>query len=134
MLVEIFEGYWTVDDVRKRKDMIFVFGDNDCKLGTKGQALIRYEKNSHGIPTKKYPGYNKSAYYSDDDFDDNKEKITNAIQQLVEKLKDNKYVGVFFPKDGLGTGLADLANKAPKTFHFLNSELEKVKKIIEKIE
>jgi hypothetical protein len=75
MLVEIFEGYWTVDDVRKRKDMIFVFGDNDYKFGAKGQAIIRHEKNSHGIPTKKYPGYNKSAYYySDDDFDDNKEK------------------------------------------------------------
>jgi hypothetical protein len=63
-----------------------------------------------------------------------KKKITNAINELLEKLKNKQYVGIVLPKDGLGTGMADLPQRAPKTFHFLNSELEKVKKTIKKIE
>lgn len=62
-IVFIFNGNWSVDDVRKSKDYLFVFGDNDIHSGTGGQAIIRNE-----------------------------------------------------PKAGLGTGLANLKVKAPKTF------------------
>lgn len=121
-IVFFFNGNWTIDDVRKLKAFLFVFGDNDIHSGTGGQAIIRKEPNTIGIPTKKYPASDEGSFYSDVEYKINKLKIDDAFQQLEEKMVD--YKGVIFPKAGLGTGLSDLKNKAPKTFLYLQSRID----------
>ncbi len=135
MIVEIWKGYWTSQDVQKKNDYIFIYGDNDVKVGKGGQAIIRYEPNAMGIPTKKFPGYNLKAYYTDSELDANKAKIDNAINNIVYRLKSKKvqYKGIVLPEDGLGTGLADLENKAPETFKYLNKKINELKNICVKL-
>jgi hypothetical protein len=122
-----FDGFWTINDVRLRKDYIFVFGDNDKQYGKGGQAIIRDEPNTHGIPTKKCPNNRYSSFYTDDEYDENIVKIDHAINKLLHRLKNEKFRGIILPKAGLGTGLAKLPQKAPKTYRFLVSKLDVLK-------
>lgn len=126
--VYTWTGYWTVQDVINNPTYLFVFGDNDCHVGKGGQAIIRDCPNSIGIPTKKSPSNNKSAFYNDTEYSENTIKITDALNNLLAIAP--AYESVIFPEDGFGTGLADLPNKAPQTFQFLEKMVNKTKKKI----
>ena len=119
----LFEDWWTINDCESNPDALFIFGDNDLKKGMKGQAIIRNCKNSHGIPTKKFPSFANSAYYTDAELEMNKQKIMNAMNSLIDRVRDEKYSRIIFPKDGLGTGLSKLDEKAPQTLKFLNDTI-----------
>lgn len=121
----IFKGWWTRDDVVNSPDSLFVFGDNDVGKGHGGQAIIRGLPNTIGIPTKKYPSYQHSAYYTDAEYVININKIDAAIDKIRSLSK--KYKHVVLPENGFGTGLADLENKAPKTFKYLTRAIRKLK-------
>ena len=126
MKINIFDGFWTVDDVKQNTDILFIYGDNDKKTGKKGQAIIRNETNAIGIPTKKYPSMKKDAFYNDDEYEMNKIKINTAIELIYIKLKTGKYKSIYMPENNFGTGLAQLEIHAPKTFKYLNKQIEKM--------
>ena len=121
--IKIFDGFWTVDDAKNNQDSLFIYGDNDIHLGNKGQAIIRGEFNTAGIPTKKTPHSYSYAYYNDDDYDRNCSNITKAIQDIKKKILVSKYKFLILPSNGLGTGLAKLPEKAPKTYAFLQQSI-----------
>lgn len=124
--IKFFRRHWTVDDVQKRSHMLFVYGDNDAGIGKGGQAIIRGLPNTIGVPTKKYPSHNKEAYYTDSEYKQNVEKINDAFLKIIELSKNYKYI--VFSADGLGTGLSDLPNKAPKTLKYINQLIKKLKR------
>lgn len=121
MEIIIFDGFWSVNDVRLKTEFLFIFGDNDIKKGKGGQAIIRDEPNTFGIPTKKLPNNNLNSFYYDSEYDENIKKIDRAFENLFVECK--KYKGVVLPKDGIGTGLAKLSKNAPKTLSYLNKKL-----------
>ena len=46
MKIKIFKGNWNIESVKSDKDRIYVFGDNDARVGKGGQVVIRgYFKN-----------------------------------------------------------------------------------------
>lgn len=92
---------------------MYIFGDNCQHIGKGGQAIIRDEPNTFGISTK----YDIMHSYSDTRLLENKINILQEIE-AIKSLSDNFY-SVVFPKYGLGTGLAALHWRAPKTFIFL---------------
>jgi len=106
--VEIAETL-SVKLCRENPDKIFVFGDNTIRKGKKGQAVIRDEPNAFGIITKRYPSNKYGSFLSD-----NKDDKMLVLKDLV-KLRELAYNGktIVFPKDGLGTGLANLGYYAP---------------------
>lgn len=106
---------YTTDFVQSNQDCLFVFGDNLTGKGIGGQAVIRHFKNAIGVPTKKYPSNFSSSFFNDDEYDNNIEHIKNA----VDLIPTTGYRAIYFPEDGLGTGLAQLPEKAPKTYRFL---------------
>lgn len=110
--------WFSVDLCRENPNCVFIFGDNTIGQGCGGQAQIRYEPNAHGVPTKKLPSMHANSFFSDDEFDQNKKWILDALNNIPENFD-----AIVFPEDGLGTGLADLPNKAPKTFKFLVDEI-----------
>ena len=115
------------ETVRENKDKIFIFGDNDAKEGYGGQAAaMRGEGNSIGIPTKKKPDTTEDSYYNDEEFEQNKKKINYSINLIINQLREGKTI--VFPSNGIGTGLAKLQEKAPKTFAFLQNTLAAVEK------
>lgn len=43
----IYKKFWTVDDVVKHRDWLFVYGDNNIGKGKGGQAVIRDESKKY---------------------------------------------------------------------------------------
>jgi hypothetical protein len=119
--IEIFDGFWNLNDIKKSPDKIFVFGDNNARVGKGGQAIIRDLPNSIGIRTKKGPSSKSVAYYTDLEYEIN---CLNILEDIL-KIKSLHLNGktIVFSKGGYGTGLASLKEKAPKTYHFLVDSL-----------
>jgi hypothetical protein len=115
--VEITDRY-SIADLKANPNKIYVFGDNVQRVGTGGQAQIRNNPNAMGIATKISPSMNESAFMSDEDLNNNKQIIDGDIA----KIKATGKV-VVMPKDGLGTGLAKLKEKAPQTYAYLRQRL-----------
>ncbi len=114
-------------DVQNNPDKIFIFGDNDERIGLGGQAKeMRGENNTIGIPTKKTPSSSLDSYYTDEEFDLNKKKINYSIKLIIDAIKDGKTI--VLPSNYVGGGLSDLPNKAPKTYDFLISSLSALEK------
>lgn len=114
--VEIFNGNWTLSDIKSHPKKIFVFGDNNLRYGKGGQAIIRDLPNTIGLRTKKAPNNQLSSFYSDSDLEENKKNIIEDILTIRDlQLKGN--VIVF--SNGYGTGLSKLKEHAPKTFEYL---------------
>jgi hypothetical protein len=105
-----YQRHITRKNLRENPDKVYLFGDNLAKRGMGGQAKeMRGEENAIGIPTKKYPTMNDKAFFTDDELESNKAYIDKALG-LIPKNKT-----VVIPSSGMGTGLAQLDKRAPKT-------------------
>jgi hypothetical protein len=100
---------------------VFVFGDNLAHMGKGGQAAAcRGQPNAFGVPTKKLPSMRSNAFFTDDELEDNKRAIDQAL--------------AFVPMDGrrlvilagIGEGRAQLAKRAPRTFAYLKRRLDEL--------
>ena len=109
--------------VRLHRDHIFLFGDNLAGRGFGGQAAaMRGEHNTIGIPTKKLPSNSKEAFFTDEEFEQNKVAIDQAFERL-SRMSSPAEQTVIVPADGLGTGRAQLVSRAPLTFAYLEKRL-----------
>ena len=116
----IYKKFITRQDVRDNSDAIFIFGDNDQRTGYGGQAkAMRGEPNAIGIRVKKYPSMDEQSFYTDDELMENIIKIDSDINKITE-LSHSHLKDIIVPESGIGTGLAKLSTKAPKTFDYLN--------------
>ena len=109
-------------DLQNNPNVIYVFGDNLMKAGYGGQAAqMRGEPNAFGIPTKRRPDNADDAFFSDqaDDVERIESIFLEHILTLQEMLVKGKVVVI--PSDGLGTGLSDMPNRAPRLYAFLNT-------------
>lgn len=114
--------YITRSDLKKNIHALFVFGDNMAREGYGGQAAsMRGEPNAVGIPTKWVPMRTPGSFFCDNDFD----RIKITIDFEIAKLRRHIECGgnVIIPSDGIGTGLADLPNKAPRIFEYIQAQL-----------
>lgn len=103
--------------MRNEPDKLFVFGDNMARFGLGGQAKeMRGEPNAVGIPTKHSPSTCNEAYFRDSDFD----SVRSEIERAFARLSQHDGV-IVWPKDGIGTGLADLPRKSPRIWRFIES-------------
>lgn len=119
--IEIFNGHWSVDDIKYSSEKLFIFEDNDLRIGTDGQAVIRNLTNTYGIRTKKSPSITDDSYYSDKDYVLNTQKILQDILQI--KFHQLSGVQIVLSDRGYGTGLSMLKEKAPETYEFLLKSL-----------
>jgi hypothetical protein len=110
-------------DLELNPGVYYCFGDNDQREGMGGQAKeCRGERNAIGIRTKKTPGVDESAYYTDDEFEENCQKIADDFVVVLQHL----LVGtpVVFPTEGFGTGFAELKERAPRTLEYIRCTVE----------
>lgn len=112
---------WTRESVAADPERIYLFGDNLKQRGFAGQACIRGLPNAIGIPTKKEPNTLSWAYMADKEYEGNCDCITQALAKIPADAH------VVLPEDGLGTGLAQLPTRAPRTYAFLCEQIEKLK-------
>ncbi len=105
--------------VRLHPDWVFLFGDSLKKKGLGGQAKeMRGEPNAYDIPTKKAPDTDAKSFFSDKHFEKNKRYIDLAFDKVPRTGT------LVIPADGIGTGLAQLKEKAPNTYLYLQRRLE----------
>jgi len=117
----ITQKFISRSDLRNNPTVAYVFGDNRMRRGFGGQAKeMRAEPNAFGIRTKKKPNSSPDSFFTDDELIQNCDEIMADIGRVLDYVEKNVYNGVIVvPEDGLGTGMSDLANKAPKTNEFL---------------
>ncbi len=116
----------TREYVRENRDKLFLFGDNLERRGFGGQAAaMRGEPNAIGIPTKKSPSYRDDAFFSDEEFEQNKASIDAAFAEIMNAVTDSIRV-IVIPSGGLGTGRAQLERRAPRTFAHLQKRLTEI--------
>lgn len=123
MKVEIQEEWYSVQQCQDNPNKLYIFGDNSIYKGKAGQAQIRDEMNTHGIPTKRFPTMNDDAFMRDEPKD--YEYVNTDLQILKKIIETGMYDTIVFPKDGLGTGLAKMPKTSPKLFQELCNKLEK---------
>ena len=98
--------------LKKEPDVLFVFGDNMAECGFGGQAKeMRGEPNAVGIPTKLLPDMRETSFFRDQDYD----RVTPKIKAAFLRLAIHCECGgkVVWPAAGIGTGLAQLKERAP---------------------
>jgi hypothetical protein len=120
--IEIYPYLFTRARARARPDAIFLFGDNEAKTGTGGQARIRGLPNAMGVRTKRRPTTAANAYWSDEDYHRN---IKMMREDLLAAIKRVPMDGtLIISTHGIGTGLAQLSERAPKTYLWLEDVLD----------
>lgn len=131
MSVAYFDGYWTVETTCYARNYLFLYGDNDIHRGKGGQAVIRDMPNTYGIPTKKLPNNHPNSFYTDEEYDENVQKIKAAFDAVKRIMHTSTiYEGIMLPKDGFGTGLAQLNTRAPRTFQYLCEQVDELVKFM----
>lgn len=130
------DNLYTRDAVSKDLDNFYLFGDNtDDRLNThyiptQTQAVIRGLPNAIGIDTKHNRGWGISSFLSDADFDSMQEHYNNQFKLIEDKLKEGH--NIIIPRAGIGTGKAQLPNKAPKIFEDINNRISKLYNVYNK--
>ncbi len=139
MGVLIFKKMIYREDVRKGfPDTIFLFGDNMQRSGFGGQAKeMRGEPNSFGVPTKWKPSNTEDSFFSDDMTTENHDLVIGAINFAFDLSKSwllsyRKHC-VCIPKDGLGTGLSQLPERAPKILRYIELKIDVLKNLSDDI-
>lgn len=104
-----------------------MFGDNLAGWGKGGQAVIRDEPNAVGIPTKHRPSWDEDAFFTDADLD----RFRAAAARPFCRLRDHLHAGgtVIWPSDGIGTGRAQLEERAPRIWACLQRAIERLHRI-----
>jgi hypothetical protein len=108
--------WFTPARCRAEPGALWVFGDNAARAGRgpkAGQAYIRDEPNAVGIVTKRMPNNDPQAFLNDaEDFEDFLAMVAPAFERLARHLQAGGIV--VWPRDGIGTGRAQLAARAPR--------------------
>jgi len=107
-------------DLRAEPDTLFVFGDNLARRGFGGQAKeMRGEPNAVGIPTKIRPETDLHAYFTDRHFDAALPVFRCEFDRLARHLR--AHGAIVLPEDGIGTGRAQLRQRAPMIADYLDA-------------
>lgn len=116
-----FQKHYTRADLQANPNVLYVFGDNLARVGLGGQAAeARGEPNAVGLPTKVSP----SEFLTDK----HGEVLLTIINKDIRKLLKHVQNGgkIVWPFDGIGTGLADLKNRAPMIYKMYSNLLEEL--------
>ncbi|MBQ9391932.1 MAG: hypothetical protein IJU02_07055 [Lachnospiraceae bacterium] len=121
--VEYTSNFWTREQVEQDTGRVYLFGDNteDRLTGyipTSTQAVIRGLPNAIGIDTKKNRGTSESSYFTNADLP---LFITQVEEALMKAINSGKIIVI--PSDGIGTGKAQLAQRAPELYNYLQRRL-----------
>jgi len=112
---------------RDNPEARFVFGDNVAKRGLGGQArAMRGEPNAIGVPTKWAPTLFDGDFFRDDQ-DDAREEILWALDRVQLAAADGRLIVI--PRDGIGTGLAEMPKRCPRLHALIVEEIRRLERV-----
>ena len=121
----LFGGIYSVELLRMNPDKIFVFGDNNGRVGKGGQAIIRDEPNALGVSTKRSVDHFMCDTLAD------MGQVCQDLFQVEQLLDRGKRVVIHITPEkrvSLGCGLAQLPYRAPRVYHFIEHWFEEMKR------
>ena len=118
-------------EVNNNPKTLYVYGDNTQRRGYGGAAkemrpMNGDNSNSFGIASKKLPSLADNAFFTDNELEHNKQVIKEDTDKVVRELMTGKYNKVVIAPIGVAGGMADLERRAPQTFAFLQSQLDRI--------
>lgn len=117
MPIEFVKRY-SREEIRANRRKIYIFGDNMQQRGLGGQAgAARFEPNTIGVPTKWRPGRGRADYFSDADLFEVMPSITHSFRRMRDILRAGETI--VWPEDGVGSGRAELKQRAPMIAEFI---------------
>ena len=125
MPIEFVDRY-DIEMCKARRNCLFVFGDNFRRIGNAGQAIIRNCENAIGLPTKRAPCTSEACYLTDFDLAVVMKHASSDIDTLFLAIGHN--ITVIWPTAGIGTGLAQLPQRAPLIKQFYDDLLKDLQK------
>ncbi len=114
MPMRLFHGFYTTAACAAEPDATFIYGDNLRRYGRgkfAGQAIIRDMPNALGLAVKHEPKRDERSYFTDADIGAFITELHRVHEVVAPKLRAGGTV--YWPADGLGTGLAEMPNRAP---------------------
>lgn len=113
-------------DLRANPTVKYLFGDNLLRIGLGGQAKeMRGEPNAIGVATKRAPGMNGSDFFTDRLYHELQSTIDNDLKPAFDHVKNGGVLVI--PQDGLGTGLSQLPERAPRVNEYLLHRLDSLR-------
>lgn len=120
-----YAARYSREEIQANPQALYVFGDNFAERGLGGQAVAaRGEPNAVGIATKRAPSLVASAFLTDADLVRLQEHVAPALNRLREHLAADRTV--VMPADGIGTGLAQMPDRAPDCWRWLCDQLSQL--------
>lgn len=114
----VFVKRITRDMLRAEPEARFVFGDNVARAGYGGQAReMRGEPNAIGVATKWRPGVRSFDFFEDDGDPEMEYSVDEDLARVTNELESGRTV--YFPSDGIGTGLSELPTRAPELHKYI---------------
>lgn len=108
-------------DLQANPDVLYVFGDNEQRIGYGGQAgEMRDEPNAVGVATLEAPG----VFWTETNVQHQCEVIDRDLARIVKAIVSGQLV--VWPLDGIGTGLAALESHSPTTFQHLSARFDQL--------
>lgn len=92
----------TEDFLNRNKNHIFVFGDNDMRVGCGGAAALRHCPNTYGFVTKKKPSNRDEDYYTQEEYVHKYIEEMRLLRNQIALNKDKLYL-----ISRIGAGLAN---------------------------
>lgn len=120
MPMRLFHGFYSPQACHDEPDATFIYGDNFKRYGRgkfAGQAIIRDMPNVLGLAVKHEPKRDPGSYLSNDDIDLFIKELHAVHEVIAPKLRSG--ATVYWPADGLGTGLAEMPRRAPLLYQKL---------------
>ena len=118
----IYQKWIERDDLQRNPQIKYLFGDNLLRKGLGGQArAMRGEPNAIGVATKRAPGRRAADYFSDAAYEELVEIID--LDLAPAKLHIALDGILIIPTDGLGTGLSELPQRAPRLARYIDDQL-----------
>ena len=112
-----YQKIFSVEDCNNNPDKLYVFGDNFDRWGKAGQAVIRDCPNAVGIATKRRPSMSEDAFFPPGMCT---RYVAAAVANVFKVFAAGDYTVIVLPADGLGTGLAQLPERAPHILAVIN--------------
>ena len=119
----VYVDHYTRAAVQADRNVLWMFGDNLAERGKgrgAGQAeACRDEPNAIGIPTKRHPSMQDYAFLQNSDL----ERVRAVAIPRFRRAAAHLAAGgtIVLPTAGIGTGRAQLAERAPAIATWLDS-------------
>jgi hypothetical protein len=104
--------------------VVFVYGKSETGKSNVGlAAILQDQKHAFGITVRKSPRLSPSSFFTDDEYERNKEIINHDLEFLKRVAYGRK---IMFPSSGIGSGQDMMNITAPKTFAYLSAMLNQM--------